>query len=216
MCSGIIVHLEKMSNRKENMDSQELAELLLTYLYDSSENLGHSYFFFRLNEFAAQLGQDDPGILTEAALVLEKEGLALVTVDGAGTVNGLITDQGCIYVEDGGCTGIIQRYRENPGTFVVVHKGEQVHAISREKVSLGYEINDILTGIVHVLESGRTLEEPFIHAIKNDIDIMNMHLASRSRDRQVIDSVIEKLGNIPAVSEKTMELKKLIEAYLLL
>jgi hypothetical protein len=100
------------------MNVLELGELMLVYLFDKAETHPHSYFFFPLGEFAARVGKENGENLLEAAALLEDEGFALFSRDFTGSLSALMTIGGAAFVERGGRTGIIEKYRSDPMLFV--------------------------------------------------------------------------------------------------
>ena len=102
------------------MTTEELAELFLVALYDLAEAAPHPYFLFSVNEFAPTMGVTDLRELSKAMVHLESRGLTFsASMDAIGGISAGITPDGTAYVENGGETGIIGRYRENPAAFRV-------------------------------------------------------------------------------------------------
>ena len=105
------------------MKTDEMAELLLVYLYDKAEAEAHSFFFFPLSEFAERAGITDGALLLTVARGLEDRGLVMLSMDLMGQISALINLEGNSFVEGGGETGIIGRYRQDPGAFLKEEEG---------------------------------------------------------------------------------------------
>ncbi len=100
------------------MTSQEVAELFLTALYDLADSAPHPHFLFTVNEFAPTFGIDDKDLIVKAFTDLESRGLVFcASMDNWGGISAGITPEGAIFVERGGETGIIERYRKDPMAF---------------------------------------------------------------------------------------------------
>lgn len=109
------------------MNTSELAELFLTSLYDLAESEGHTKLF-HLNDFATKIGVHDIGKITKAANILESRGLIhLVSYQVGGGVSASISGEGCLFVERGGETGIIQKYRQKPRYLYRKNRPEHKH-----------------------------------------------------------------------------------------
>ncbi len=97
------------------MTTDELAELFLASLYDMAEAAPHPYFLFTMNEFAPRMGISDMAELRKAISLLEDKGLVyLASTDAWGGISAGITMEGSVFVEKGGETGIIERFRTRP------------------------------------------------------------------------------------------------------
>jgi hypothetical protein len=100
------------------MTTQELAELFLTALYDLAEAAPHPNFLFNMNEFVSAVGISDFAELAQAVQHLESKGLIyLSSFDAMGGVSAGISPDGQQFVAQGGETGIIAQYREDPRRF---------------------------------------------------------------------------------------------------
>ena len=103
------------------MTTEELAELFLASLYDMAESAPHPYFLFSMNEFVPKMGISDMAELRKALSLLEEKGLVyLASTDVWGGVSAGITMEGSVFVEKGGETGIIERFRKDPSSIGIV------------------------------------------------------------------------------------------------
>jgi hypothetical protein len=102
------------------MTTEELAELFLCHLYDLAEAAPHPNFLFSVNDFAPRYGVTDLQELQRAITCLGDRGLVILAgLDIFGGISAGITMEGCVFVEKGGETGVIARYRKSPGQFIV-------------------------------------------------------------------------------------------------
>lgn len=100
------------------MTTQELAELFLTALYDLAEAAPHPNFLFNMNDFAPAVGLSDFMELARAVEFLESKGFVyLSSFDAMGGVSAGISPDGQQFVEQGGETGIIGKYRKDSRSF---------------------------------------------------------------------------------------------------
>ncbi|OPY64221.1 MAG: hypothetical protein A4E57_03619 [Syntrophorhabdaceae bacterium PtaU1.Bin034] len=100
------------------MKTEELAELFLVYLYDLAEAAPHPNFLFTVNDFVPMMGITDMEELTKAINLLGDRGFVIMAgLDMLGGISAGITMDGSIFVEKGGETGIIGKYRNNPQAF---------------------------------------------------------------------------------------------------
>jgi hypothetical protein len=101
------------------MTTEELAELFLAHLYDLAEAAPHPNFLFSVNDFAPMYGITDRHELQEAISLLGDKGLIIsAAMDMMGGISAAITMEGSVFVEEGGETGIIGRFRKDPGAFI--------------------------------------------------------------------------------------------------
>src|SRR5579884_793958 len=91
------------------MTATELAELLLTVMSDRVQEEGHGRFI-SLNDIAAQFGEKDLIKLMDVGNWMQSEGLVEV-FSTCGATSARILAAGKILVEQGGRTGIIEKYR---------------------------------------------------------------------------------------------------------
>ena len=190
------------------MKSTELAELFLTRLYDLAEAKGH-HNFFSLDEIAAEFGENDGAKVMGIAKHLESQGLVKAALSTGGS-SAHITGTGSVFVEQGGRTGIIQKYREarnqvpmsDPSNRVFVvhgHNEEMKQSAARTLETLGLK-----PIILHEQPNqGRTIIEKFIDYTDVGFAVVllapddlayaksSSHKQSRTRARQ---NVILELG----------------------
>ena len=198
----------------DGMDRKELAELLLTYLYDCAENLGHSFFFFKLNDFAAKIGISDNAEVTEAAVMLEDAGLVMLTYDAAGEVSAMINNDGCVVVEAGGATGVIPRYREDPGFFVAgMSGGGGEKGDDAGHLVLGHQIQGVLFDIEDAVRADNSLSDEEKLGILREIEVVTIQLGTAIKDIGTIVALLERVGRVESVRALTVEAIGLVKRY---
>ena len=215
------------------MTTDELAELFLAYLYDKAEAEAHSFFFFSLSEFATGAGITDHAELLKVAQGLEDLGLVMLSQDPMGQISALINLEGNSYVESGGKTGIIAKYRENPRAFV---KEDDVPAwlsapdfeIAEftppptaapaaefglgvtEKTSSSSEIRDLILQIINVILDDTSIDDITRADLLRDAETLNIQLAKTSRNKTVIDALVAELSSVPSISYSVAQLTSYI------
>ena len=102
------------------MSTEELAELFLTRPVRSRLKLRLiPIFCFQRIDFAPRFGLSDMAELQKALQYLGDRGfIILASLDPLGGISAGITIDGSVFVESGGETGIIDRYRKDPQAFV--------------------------------------------------------------------------------------------------
>ncbi|MDR2019054.1 MAG: hypothetical protein LBQ00_09395 [Syntrophobacterales bacterium] len=203
------------------MTTDELAELLLAYLYDKAEAEAHNFFFFPLVDFATAAGITDHVELRKIAEGLEELGLVMLSQDMLGQISALINLEGNSYVEDGGKTGIIGKYRENPEVFV---KENDVPAWlnapnielaeftppameapageyglgATEKSSMDPRIRDLILQIIKIILDDTSIDDVTRADMLRDAETLNIQLAKTSRNKTIIDALLVALSSMPS------------------
>jgi hypothetical protein len=197
------------------MNRDELAELILAHLYECVETAGHPYFFFRLNRFFAEAGIRDFHEIVEALDILEAKGLVLASADPTGEVTAMIHGAGCVYVEEGGETGIIPKYLKDPASFLPNRQdsGESAGP-SHERLVLGATIHGRLLEIVETAKSDPLLAGDRFEDLMRDIETLNLQLGRQTRNDAFVNPLLDQMAAIPSVRSLVMDLKGLINAYL--
>jgi hypothetical protein len=196
------------------MEKGELAELLLAYLCDCAEEAGHSYFFFNINQFATQIGVRDFGELMAALELLQEEGFAVPATGLLGDASVMITDAGLVFVETGGITGIIGRYKADPASFTGLTAPAREASLDHDRVLLGTQIYDVVTRIVDIVKADTSLAKGEVDDFLRDVEALNLQLGRQVRNELLINSLLAGMAQIQAISTEVTELKGLIDAYL--
>jgi len=196
--------------------TEELAELLLAYLYDKTEAEVHSYFFFPLADFMGMAKIDDNEEILRAAQLLEAKGFVMLSQDYLGQISAMINPDGHSFVEAGGETGIIGKYRENPEMYIpnreeiqeafmaassiptapfVPEPHPQPAPASVHRIDIKYYILQIIDTILN----DTTIDDTTREDLLRDAETLYMQLNKHVRNKTVIDALIAELSSIPSI-----------------
>jgi len=196
------------------MTTEELAELFLMSLSDMAEAAPHPYFLFTMNEFVAKMGISDMAELRKALNILEDKGLIyLASTDAWGGVSAGITIDGSSFVEKGGETGIIERYRIDPSSIGIVPRTESIPLPAQEtslsagspeslfQPSVADPSRDMLDAILAEMATAVRTEitaEPSARSdLLDDIETLRIQLSRRTRNQAVIKALLDNLSAFP-------------------
>jgi len=206
------------------MTTEELAELFLAHLYELAEEAPHPNFLFSVNDFTPKLGITDREEIQKALDYLGDRGfIILASFDMFGGISAGMTMEGSIFVEKGGETGVIERYRKTPQTFAgvpsepplpeidresteTVHKGKQNPFFARRSVEA------ILEDIKDVLEKDDTVTDEARKDLFSDLAMLKIQMGRNVKSRQIIDMVLNNLSGIPSITPLVSGLKCIAEA----
>jgi len=214
--------------------TEELAEVFLVHLYDLAEAAPHPNFLFTVNDFAPRLRTVDAGELQRALTSLGDRGLVfLATMDAWGGISAAITMEGSVFVEKGGETGIIARYRKDPGAFLThlmpgpvgppepgpeplspEKGGPQEREEGEVPIPTGRAIEAILADMEDMLERDRTISAVIKRDALADLATLRLQLARNVKNRQVIDAILADLSAIPSIMPLVTGLRCIAETYL--
>lgn len=205
------------------MNTSELAELFLTSLYDRAEAEGHTQLFY-LNDFAVKMGVYDIGKITKAANILERRGyIHPVSYDIGGGVRASISGEGCYFVERGGETGIISRYRANPQTFITINQSTNIQGDvsnsniathsreSTQTIYTGPEIGSIIDQLVTTLKSDLSVSPQVKEDLLHDVESLESQLAKNNKDKNLIERILSNLSSVSSIASLVLKLKDLLE-----
>jgi hypothetical protein len=195
------------------MTTEELAELFMVSLYDVAEAAPHPYFLFTMNEFAPRMGISDLAELRKALNFLEEKGLIyLASTDAWGGVSAGITMEGSVFVEHGGDTGIIERYRKDPSSVGIVPQSEQPAPALRQTTpepppvehplqapSEGM-LEAVLAEMVTAVENEATLEPSARRDLFTDIGTLKIQLSKQTKNQAIIMAILDNLANVAALA----------------
>ncbi|MBA4418688.1 MAG: hypothetical protein C0392_12390 [Syntrophus sp. (in: bacteria)] len=214
------------------MNIQELSELLLTYLYDRAEAEIQSFYFFSLNEFSVSFGITDRQQILDAANILETRGFVMLSLDLVGQVSALINLDGSSFVENGGETGIIAQYRNNPQAYIKVVEDEgmvypspitirqfgpdMMEARSPDPVpqetaeAVVTTTKQLVFNIIDVILEDQTLDEVSRSDLLRDAETLNIQLEKTSRNKVIIYALLQELSSISSISHLVSQLSTYI------
>lgn len=206
------------------MSIEELAELFLVHLYELAEAAPHPNFLFSANDFAPRFGVTDVAELQKALQYLGDRGfIILASLDAMGGISAGITIEGSVFVENGGETGIIERYHREPGTFVqplsesmppVEPEIQRIRVPEQEgTVYAGRAIDAILADIEEMLE-----RDPYVIAetkndVLSDLATLRIQIERNVKNRAVIGAMLESLAAIQSIAPLVTALNCIVMAY---
>ncbi len=206
------------------MTTEELAELFLTHLYDLSESAPHPYFLFSVNDFAPRFGVTNRAELERAIHYLGDRGLIiLASMDMISGISAGITMEGSVFVEKGGETGIIGKYRENPDKFIVdlPHPFEAAPSpVSgpvpnevRKPFYAGRAIEAILLDIEEMLTVDTDLVTETRKDLLSDLATLKIQMSRNVKNKGVIGALLGNLSGIRSIAPLVTGLNCIVEAY---
>jgi hypothetical protein len=207
------------------MTTEELGELFLAHLYELAEEAPHPNFLFSVNDFAPNLGITDREELQNAINYLGDRGLImLASFDMFGGISAGITIEGSSFVEKGGETGIIEKYRRSPQAFVKNSPGSSPPAIDRERTETVMEeeqnpffarraVEAILEDIKDFLERDDTVATEVKKDLLSDLATLKIQMERNVKNRQIIDVVLSNLASIPSIVPLVTGLNCIVEKY---
>jgi hypothetical protein len=199
------------------MTTEELAEVFLASLYDMAEAAPHPYFLFSMNEFVPRMGITDMTDLRKALSLLEEKGLVyLASTDAWGGVSAGITMEGSVFVEKGGQTGIIERFREDPSSIGIapepgpsplpIQVGPepslpqepplQPPVSDSSEAMLGAVLSEMATAI----QNETTMEPSTRRDLIADIETLGIQLSKRTKNQAIIMAILDNLSGFPSLA----------------
>lgn len=193
------------------MTVTELSELLLFFLYGQANKEGHTQIF-SLNPYAHQLGIDDIGRIYNSTEILKNRGLIKnVCHHVGGMVRASISGEGCLFIENGGQTGIIQKYRSNPQAYTVnINQNTVIHGnVSNSNIAahssyvsqkvLSNDIQNILSEIIDALRRDSSLSNSEREDLLHDVETLRGQLSKNKKDRSLIERVLSNLSGVASI-----------------
>ncbi len=207
------------------MTTQEIAELFLVHLYELSDEAPHPYFLFSVNDFVPKLGFTDREEVQKAINYLGDRGfIILASFDMLGGISAGITMEGSIFVEKGGETGVIERYRKNPQTLVRNPSEPSLPPVSQERTETMNEekqgpfiarraVKAILEDIEDMLERDDRVAPNTKKDLLSDLATLKIQMERNVKNRQIIDVVLGNLLSISSIAPLITGLKHIIGTY---
>jgi hypothetical protein len=199
------------------MTTEELAEVFLASLYDMAEAAPHPYFLFSMNEFVPRMGITDMTELRKALRLLEEKGLVyLASTDAWGGISSGITMEGSVFVEKGGQTGIIERFRKDPSSVGFAPErvpsafpaetdpeptSQPAHPIQPPTTDqtdgmLGAVLSEMATAV----QNETTMEPSARRDLLADIETLGIQLSKRTKNQAVIMAILDNLSGFPSLA----------------
>jgi hypothetical protein len=209
------------------MTTEELAELFLCHLYDLAEAAPHPNFLFSVNDFAPSYGVTDVEELQRAINYLGDKGLVILAgFDVFGGVSAGITMEGSVFVETGGETGIIARYRAAPGRFIFesptplqsttvqIDNPAPAAATMVPPLTCERSITALLLDLEESLKNDRNLAPGMQEDSFADIAALRAQLTRRTRNPEIIKALLSSLSKAVSATSLVKALACLVDPYL--
>lgn len=208
------------------MTTTELAELFLVFLYKKAEEEGYDKIH-SFNDFARELGIDDLGKIRNAATVLKDRGLIQNVIYAVGgNIAAAISGEGSLFVERGGDTGVIKRFKENPENYIInINQSTVFHGnVAQSTVTthsrdvsqsiiINKDIEGIISQIIGALQKDDSINSNERDDLLRDIEVLKIQLSKNKKDKGHIDSLLSKLSEIASISSLIIQLKDVIGPY---
>ena len=199
------------------MTTDELAEVFLASLYDMAEAAPHPYFLFTMNEFAPRMGISDLAELRKAISLLEDKGLVyLASTDAWGGISAGITMEGSVFVEKGGETGIIERFRTDPSS-IGIAPGQGTSPLPVNSVPeptapptppsqpsssdhKGGMLDAVLSEMATAVQNDSAMEPSVRRDLLADIETLGIQLSKRTKNQAIIMAILDNLSGFSSLA----------------
>jgi hypothetical protein len=205
------------SEEADSMTTEELAELFLVSLYDMAEAAPHPYFLFTMNEFAPRMGITDMAELRKALSLLEEKGLVyLATTDAWGGVSSGITMEGSVFVEKGGETGIIERFRKDPSSIGIAPEHGVLPFLTETAPEptippippsqppipghTGDMLDAVLSEMATAVQNDPAMELSVRRDLLADIETLGIQLSKRTKNEAIIMAILDNLSGFSSLA----------------
>jgi hypothetical protein len=195
------------------METKELAELLLAAMYYETETMGHTNFIFSIHDVAARLGAAEMDNLKDAAFYLESQGFVLLSADITGGFGAIITDNGCVFIEQGGETGVAKEYKEYLDRMERLPVNDQASGSPtvkaedlQSRIDLPAEkipentTKDLVLQMLHTLITDESLNPKIREDLLRDVDTLYVQLLKNTRNIRLIETLMSSLNDIPSIA----------------
>ncbi len=213
------------------MTTEELAELFLAHLYDLAEAAPHPNFLFTVNDFAPMFGITDRRGLQEAIDLLGDRGLVIsAAMDMMGGISAVITMEGGVFVEEGGKTGIIGRFRKDPGAFKsvgpfeVLSSGPEAQAQPSPgrplpeppvaaAASVLRAVEAIIADMADILERDARLGDGERRDAIADLAALKIQLSRSAANARVVEALIDGLCRVGPIAPLAEALRSITAGF---
>ncbi len=196
------------------MTTEEIAELFLAHLYELAEEAPHPNFLFSVNDFIPKLGMIDRDEVQKAINYLGDRGFViLASLDMLGGISAGITIEGSVFVEKGGETGMIERYRKNRPTPQIRKERTEMANEEQNRIFARYAVEAILEDIREVLAGDDTVTAGAKKDLLSDLETLKIQTDRNVKSKQIIDVVLGNLSRISSIAPLVTGLGHIIEIY---
>jgi len=159
------------------------------------------------------MGISDLAELRKALNFLEEKGLIyLASTDAWGGVSAGITMEGSVFVEHGGDTGIIERYRKDPSSVSIKPQPPQPSPAPPQvspdplppkrpaEAPTEGMLEAVLAEMVTAVENEATLEPTARRDLFTDIGTLKIQLSKQTKNQAIIMAILDNLANVAALA----------------
>jgi hypothetical protein len=198
------------------MEFSEATELLLAGIYDADKkNPGAQV---DAGVLAKTLDINDATVIKDAVWALDERGLAAASF-AAGSPQCSITAEGRALVETGGSTGIIAKFRGNPGQYIKFSSPPTPPAAAAEmaappppqKKLTREELEEKLMAMRRALQRDVNLSEQEKMDAICDVDTLKAHFGRQKADKFIVEPLLARLGAIAALAAPVQQFTLLIQ-----
>lgn len=205
----------------------ELAELILIKLYEIS-TAGETYRPQDINKIAASFGVFDDARIYKAANFLKNNNLIelLAISEDLTQILGYINEDGEHYLDIGGKTGIIARYKANPVTYNISKYVDQRVSISDstlkevnfsahssnviQTINANPKIENLLNEIITNLKNDPLLSEDEKNDLLLDVESIKNELRKMNINKPAIKSKLDVLAKVSSIGSLIINFARII------
>lgn len=201
----------------KRLTNSELAELILTELYDLAESSGYDTFW-NMRAIANKFGESDYQKIFNVIKVLDNAGYVMPIYAFGGVLQAKITGTGSLLVENGGNSGIIKEYRRNPSIYINIENvtNSPISVMSdnvRQKVSsLNQDrLNSIISDMKKIIaEDAELTREQKIDRL-SDIESLKLQMSKIKKNQNMINYLICELKSVASLKGQLENIQNIIE-----
>jgi len=197
------------------MKSTELAELLLVRLYElAKQEDRHSVHI--LSAIASDFGVTDKSHVSSVARMLEHRGLINATFTRETEVYASIKAEGEFLVEQGGETGILRQYAQDPKSLLVVDQSTHFHGSiahsnivthsSRVTQLNSTEVQRLLDLVHTVIAEDPSLPLEAKNRAWADVDLIRTEVERQAPREGIVREALATLGDIASITSFVAQL----------
>jgi hypothetical protein len=202
------------------MTMTDLADLILTRMHDLAQTQGYAEQF-DVRAIAREFGEHEYMKVFNASKVLEGKGWILADYDVGEGIHAFLTGPGSIAVDQGGTTGIIHAFRQDPRRFLVVDRSTHYHGpISGQNLAINSQVGsqsstfssvprevvDMLGRISDQLRRSAELDEAHRHELLNDVQTLLSELQRATPRAGIVRDILSTLANVATIHPWAIQL----------
>lgn len=197
------------------MKSTELADLLLVRLYELAKQEGR-HSLHTLSAIASDFGVTDKSQVFSVGSMLERRGLIYATFTHETEVHASIKAEGELLVEQGGETGILRRYAEDPKSLLVLdqstrfygpiaHSNIATHSRSVTQFN-STEVQRLLNLVRTTIAEDSSLSPEAKNRAWADVDLIRTEVGRQAPREGIVREALATLGDIASITSFVAQL----------